>query len=422
MSDTVEKKSKWGKVGTIFIATLSIVLCATGIAYVRTDIPAAASKYQENLTMAKGAGAVFSREDALSMRQVSKSDNAVDSISNFVLKIDSLHVDFERTVTSDSDFLAEWQPFEKYLPAMLAASKKKFFMVESDLKDMYDSKSLEPIYLIKWIQAICWLADLSAKQSDIKTSGELLICAAKFSAMVDHDPDFEAKRARSEMAEAVDRELSLLITSHGDEPSWQALIEQVLSILEPPYDFRPCYKYSHWRTLYEVQLRLGEIRDPSSTRELYGERLIPRYNKAAMSRVHELFGNMLQRYPADITNYIQITALNDELFESYDYRAMSLKAFYYSLEAFSTSIWQARVEEAQRNAVTQALAIKKQGLDPSIGLPIEGRHSEDFDGKPIRIKKLPNGWVVYSIGRDGKDNGGDESKRYPRDWVVHLTK
>ena len=422
MSDTVEKKSKWGKVGTIFIATLSIVLCATGIAYVRTDIPAAASKYQENLTMAKGAGAVFSREDALAVRQVPKSENAVYALQDFIKKIDPLRVDFERNVTSDNDFLDEWKSVANYLPALLTASNKKFFMVENALRYPDDYPSSHPYMLVKWAKALCWLADISAKKSDIKTSAELLLAAARLSIMVDHDPDFEAKEARGEMAEAVDRELSLLITSHGDEPSWQAVIEQVMTILESPYDFRPCYKYSHWLTLHNVQLELGEIRDPKFADRMLGERFIPRYNKATMSRVHELYGKMLQQYPTDIADYAQIDAINKELFGRYDNSSMSFQTFYSSLDRYGSYIWEARVEVAARNAIIQALAIKKQRLDPSRGLPIKGRHSEDFDGKPIRIKKLPNGWVVYSIGRDGKDNGGDESKRYPRDWVVHLTK
>lgn len=34
--------------------------------------------------------------------------------------------------------------------------------------------------------------------------------------------------------------------------------------------------------------------------------------------------------------------------------------------------------------------------------------ADPFDGKPLRYKKLPRGFVVYSIGRDSKDDGGKE--------------
>jgi hypothetical protein len=35
---------------------------------------------------------------------------------------------------------------------------------------------------------------------------------------------------------------------------------------------------------------------------------------------------------------------------------------------------------------------------------------DPFDGQPLRYKKLPKGYVVYSNGEDGKDDGGDEKK------------
>ncbi len=39
-----------------------------------------------------------------------------------------------------------------------------------------------------------------------------------------------------------------------------------------------------------------------------------------------------------------------------------------------------------------------------------GQISSMFDGQPLRYKKLAKGYVVYSVGEDGKDDGGDEKK------------
>ena len=33
---------------------------------------------------------------------------------------------------------------------------------------------------------------------------------------------------------------------------------------------------------------------------------------------------------------------------------------------------------------------------------------DPFDGQPLRFKRLDQGYVVYSIGRDGRDGGGKE--------------
>jgi hypothetical protein len=32
--------------------------------------------------------------------------------------------------------------------------------------------------------------------------------------------------------------------------------------------------------------------------------------------------------------------------------------------------------------------------------------TDPYDGKPLRYRRLDDGVVVYSIGRDGKDDGG----------------
>ncbi len=36
---------------------------------------------------------------------------------------------------------------------------------------------------------------------------------------------------------------------------------------------------------------------------------------------------------------------------------------------------------------------------------------DPFDGKPLRLKKGPGGWIVYSIGTNRKDDGGTFDKR-----------
>jgi hypothetical protein len=41
---------------------------------------------------------------------------------------------------------------------------------------------------------------------------------------------------------------------------------------------------------------------------------------------------------------------------------------------------------------------------------LEKLPDDPFDGQPLRYKKLTKGYVVYSVGEDGKDDGGDEKK------------
>jgi hypothetical protein len=41
-----------------------------------------------------------------------------------------------------------------------------------------------------------------------------------------------------------------------------------------------------------------------------------------------------------------------------------------------------------------------------LGLPAS-EIVDPFNGEPMRLKKLPEGWLIYSVGRDLKDDGGD---------------
>ena len=40
-----------------------------------------------------------------------------------------------------------------------------------------------------------------------------------------------------------------------------------------------------------------------------------------------------------------------------------------------------------------------------LGLPAEAT-TDPFDGRPLTVKKSPRGWMVYSVGRNGVDDGG----------------
>jgi hypothetical protein len=52
----------------------------------------------------------------------------------------------------------------------------------------------------------------------------------------------------------------------------------------------------------------------------------------------------------------------------------------------------------------------RPGSDPipaltDLGLPAEAT-TDPFNGEPLRVKKSPQGWMVYSVGANGEDDGG----------------
>jgi len=74
-----------------------------------------------------------------------------------------------------------------------------------------------------------------------------------------------------------------------------------------------------------------------------------------------------------------------------------------ALERTRAGIRCLRVLNALQARVEQGVA------EPSLsdlGLPADAT-TDPFTGKPLHLKKLPGGWLVYSVGRDLKDDGGD---------------
>lgn len=74
---------------------------------------------------------------------------------------------------------------------------------------------------------------------------------------------------------------------------------------------------------------------------------------------------------------------------------------------------------AQVTAVISGLAIERHrlsngrapdGLNKLVPTYLDTVPRDPFDGQPLRYKKLVKGYVVYSIGEDGVDDGGYEKK------------
>jgi tetratricopeptide (TPR) repeat protein len=86
---------------------------------------------------------------------------------------------------------------------------------------------------------------------------------------------------------------------------------------------------------------------------------------------------------------------------------------------------------ARMNIIQSALAIERYRLANQDRLPdklddlvpslLPSVPSDPFDGKPLRFKKLPKGYMVYSIGPDRKDDGGVERNPKKPGWPEDIT-
>jgi type II secretory pathway pseudopilin PulG len=89
------------------------------------------------------------------------------------------------------------------------------------------------------------------------------------------------------------------------------------------------------------------------------------------------------------------------------------------LPALSKAVERDADETAQIRAAETGLAIQRYRLAHQGALPdtladlvpsfIAAVPLDPYDGQPLRFKRLVKGYVVYSIGSDGRDDGGLEA-------------
>ena len=97
--------------------------------------------------------------------------------------------------------------------------------------------------------------------------------------------------------------------------------------------------------------------------------------------------------------------------------------------AFGSAVEKDAENVALLRAARTALAVERfrlanrklpENLDSIAPSFLEVIPADPFDGKPIRFKKLTKGYVVYSIGKDAKDNGGKEKGDSETDYDLTL--
>ena len=102
-----------------------------------------------------------------------------------------------------------------------------------------------------------------------------------------------------------------------------------------------------------------------------------------------------------------------------------------SLASLSLSMVKAARAETDRSMVLCAIALKRYSLRHSKSAPdlnalvpefLPSVPTDCMDGKPMKYRLNANGtWLLYSVGNDGRDNGGDPSpaksdQTYPLIW------
>ncbi|MBS1726088.1 MAG: hypothetical protein JST51_05155 [Armatimonadetes bacterium] len=147
---------------------------------------------------------------------------------------------------------------------------------------------------------------------------------------------------------------------------------------------------------------------------------LPSYDRARLSRVYELFAKLASEFPSDSRDYRGMFRAMDSARSLINKRDWSWKFWNWDLIDLREFVVAAQDQTAYLNALMQSIRILQTHANPADGMPLTDRHALDVDGKPLRIKHDAKGWVIYSIGHDGVDDGGVEMNGMKGDFVVRL--
>ena len=59
------------------------------------------------------------------------------------------------------------------------------------------------------------------------------------------------------------------------------------------------------------------------------------------------------------------------------------------------------------------MCCRTQSSSPTSALPVEAI-TDPYNGEPLHLKKLPEGWLIYAVGANLLDDGGDLENK--KDW------
>ena len=435
MNEVVEKKSKWGKVGKVSLIMLTVLLCVAGVLYSLTDVGKAASKYNANRDRAKKLGLVFDATDAAKLYPVSLQDNAYPEIKGPLETLSQLDDTSKDKKITNEEFLISWQIHSADFVALERACEKTHLIPNDKPIQAKEGATPHFVWMKAATRALMRRAELCADRGEVELGHRIFRTTAKFTVMVDNDPWLMATLVRLSLDGIITKEIKSILTYHGRDPRWQSILQEALTILDKPYDFKPWIKREHWSAIHFSNVLLGADQPErranfdfdqtgqddhdSIPMEFKLLRAVPRMRSASLSRLHEGFSVALEKYPSNVRDVFDVEKALKESNEYFNNDGLSFRVCFFLVNVGpAESLIRNTVN---RNATMQALEILRRNLDPAKGLPLEGRFALDVDGKPLRLKHLQKGWIVYSVGKNKVDDGG-QNQKYPDDDVpVHLS-
>lgn len=421
MEEVVGKPSKWGKVGKVFLVTTVVVVVAFASFYIWTGIPAAAASYADNRRAAEREGLCLKLADYQKVTTVPESQNGATTILSAAPP--NLEPALSWTVTEDLH--RHWASFESGLVKLEAARKFPFAAAPRDVTTTFLQTSDFSKCITRWVQDLMIAANESEENGDLAKSAKYYRLAAFLANVSDDDRTYRGTIQRTSTSRTIMRNLRLLIPKRGTQPAWQSMIDRTLHDLDQPFDVRSAVQSSN----YQLMAYLDRISTQNEWRRRFGTDStidnafrygpsLPKFREASLSCLLEYSVEVIRALPKNPWDFVGIEAAFTKADPLYSRPQWPNRYIQYEDIVRLMGTLPADMA-AEKNALVQAMAILRHHADPSKGLPLSGRYQMDCDGKPIRLKKLTKGWIVYSVGKNRTDQGGLDDERF--DYVVHLS-
>ena len=415
------RTSKWGKVVKVSLILLTVLASIGGIAYAHTDLGEAAGSYNKNFQAAVQAKLPMTAEDMNDLYRVPSDENGGPEALSALLEIKKYYMQMGNGEVPEKAPLAVWKPLQSSFEKLEQASFKKFLIFPRDFRsDSNDCPEYTP--LLKWGNLIATRCSVAVKTGDQDLAHRLIVFCARMAILAQDNLDLVPINIRFSLANRTAKQIGVMLGLRGTEKGWRNIADEALAILDKPYDPLPMIRFYHFRALRLVDgfmdRKTGS--DPDLFSQIKYMKFVPRFERANRSRIHDYFSRCVLEYPKNPYDFAAINRHFENLENTkWDNNVSYMVAGFCSMGFPSIGKGMAQ-ETAKRNVLMQACKVLAGGHDLRSGLPLKGRYAIDVDGKSLRLVKRTKGWILYSIGGDGVDDGGNDDPKKPKDFVVHL--
>lgn len=392
--------------------------------FAKSDIPEAAGKLKQNLEDANRAGLWTDRNDLVASYKVPEAENAAPLLTklltktNKVLKPQSSYWKDGRA--DETAILASWKQLDSELELIDVSASKPHCKFPRDLRLLPATLFPEYAKLKAVWKLLAARSHVAIQQNDVKTAS---LCWERMTILARHLRDENTvitDLVRISLSVSLSNVLQTALNQRGRQPEWLAAVEAALSGIDIAHDVRAVLKseliysfdmvYLFHRNPKVALGLMGSSEDPPPD-SLKSMRLIPGIRNASLSRLAEAYGQAAVR-------------LGPAQRDSKNIRATLLgldKAFKQPGTSWKIPSWIVPIFDPWGEAIAKdysSIAVLKNALRALRGQKLDLATTLDFDLKSIRTAQTSKGLIIYSIGSDRRDDGGDLTPTNPGSQVT----